>query len=98
MALLVIDGAVNGDLFKQPLIPVLHTGDIVIMDDVSIGVRETSETAGVSPWFLPPLQPRSETEIENASSKFKWLIKNSKERTVTAPWKKCGELIGSWSN
>lgn len=105
VAPLVIDGAVNGDLFlayvEQQLVRVLHPGDIVIMDNLSshkrIGVREAIETAGASLWFLPPYSPDL-NPIENAFSKFKWLIKSSKERTVAALWKKCGELIESFSN
>jgi len=51
---LVIDGAVNGDLFvayiEQHLVPTLRPGDVVVMDNLSshkrAGVRAAIEGAG----------------------------------------------------
>lgn len=51
---LVIDGAINGEIFlgwvRQHLVPTLEPGDIVVMDNLSAhkvaGVREAIATAG----------------------------------------------------
>lgn len=59
VAPLVIDGAVNGNLFvayvQQQLVPVLKTNDIVIMDNLSshkrTEVREAIESVGAELWW-----------------------------------------------
>lgn len=97
---LVIDGAVNGDLFlayvRQQLAPTLRPGDIVIMDNLSshkrAGVREAIEAAGATLLFLPPYSPDF-NPIEQAFAKFKWLLKSAALRTVDALWKTCGQLL-----
>lgn len=100
VAPLVIDGAVNGDVFvayvQQQLKPVLQPGDVVIMDNLSshkrCEVRDTIESVGAELWYLPPYSPDL-NPIELAFSKFKWLIKSAKERTVEGLWSACGKLI-----
>lgn len=100
VAPLVIDGAINGDVFvayvQQQLKPVLQPGDIVIMDNLSshkrCEVRDTIESVGAELWYLPPYSPDL-NPIELAFSKFKWLIKSAKERTVEGLWNACGKLI-----
>ena len=42
--------------------------------------------------YLPPYSPDL-NPIENAFSKFKWLLKSSAERTVTSLWNRCGDLL-----
>jgi transposase len=97
---LVIDGAVNGELFlayvRQQLVPTLQPGDVVIMDNLSshkrAGVREAIEAAGATLMFLPPYSPDL-NPIEQAFAKFKWLLKSAAERTVEALGKTCGQLL-----
>lgn len=97
---LVIDGAVNGELFlayvRQQLVPTLRSGDIVIMDNLAshkkAGICAAIESVGATVLYLPPYSPDL-NPIENAFSKFKWLLKSSAERTVTALWNRCGELL-----
>lgn len=97
---LVVDGAINGDLFlayvRQQLVPTLRPGDIVIMDNLSShkksGVREAIEAAGARLAYLPPYSPDF-NPIEQAFSKFKWLLKSVKARTVDALWRTCGLLL-----
>lgn len=97
---LVIDGAVNGDLFlayvRQQLAPTLQPGDIVIMDNLSshkrAGVREAIEAAGATLMYLPPYSPDL-NPIEQAFAKFKWLLKSAARRTVEALWNTCGQLL-----
>jgi transposase len=62
---LVIDGAINGDLFlhyvQQHLVPTLTAGDIVILDNLNAhkvaGVREAIEKAQAQLLYLPPYSP-----------------------------------------
>lgn len=97
---LVIDGAVNGEIFlayvRQQLAPTLRPGDIVIMDNLSshkkAGVRKAIEAVHARLIYLPPYSPDL-NPIENAFSKFKWLLKSAQERTVETLWKACGKLL-----
>ncbi len=97
---LVVDGAINGELFlgyvRQHLVPTLAAGDVVIMDNLSshkrVGVREAIEAAGATLLFLPPYSPDL-NPIENAFAKFKWLLKSTPQRTVDALWNACGRLL-----
>lgn len=97
---MVIDGAVNGEIFlayvQQQLVPTLQPGDVVIMDNLSshkrAGVREAIEAADARLLYLPPYSPDF-NPIEQAFAKFKWLLKSAGERTVGALWKTCGQLL-----
>lgn len=99
VAPLVVDGAINGEIFvayvKQVLVKELKPGDIVVLDNLSshkrAEAREAIETAGASMLFLPPYSPDM-NPIENAFSKIKWSLKSTKERTLDALWKACGKL------
>lgn len=101
---LVVDGAINGDVFlayvRQQLVPTLQQGDLVIMDNLSshkrVGVREAIESAGASLAYLPPYSPDF-NPIELAFSKFKWLLRSAAERTVESLWSTCGKLIDQFS-
>ncbi|MEO0822698.1 MAG: IS630 family transposase, partial [Pseudomonadota bacterium] len=72
---MVIDGPINGEIFlayvRRVLAPVLHPGDVVIMDNLgshkSAAVREAIEAAGAELRFLPPYSPDL-NPIENAFS------------------------------
>lgn len=96
---LVIDGGINGALFlkwvKQELVPTLHEGDIVVMDNLSshkvAGVQEAIAAAGARVMFLPPYSPDL-NPIETVFSKFKWIIRSMKERTIEALWTACGKV------
>ena len=96
----VLDGAMNGTIFKawveQMLAPALRPGDIVVMDNLSshrkAGVREALEAAGARLLYLPPYSPDF-NPIELAFSKFKWLLRTASTRTVEALWKTCGALL-----
>ena len=46
-------------------------------------VREAIKTMGAELWYLPPYSPDL-NPIEQAFSKFKWLIKSEDERTVSS--------------
>jgi len=99
VAPLVVDGAINGDMFvayvKQQLTKVLRPGDIVILDNLSSHKRDEArqaiEAAGAELRFLPPYSPDL-NPIEQAFSKFKWLLRSAKKRTVESLWETCGQL------
>lgn len=97
---LVVDGAINGEIFlgwvTGHLVPTLQPGDIVVMDNLSAhkvaGVREGITAAGARLIYLPPYSPDL-NPIELVFSKFKWLLKTASARTVESLWSLCGDLI-----
>ena len=96
----VLDGPVDGPSFlayvEQFLVPTLKPGDIVVMDNLgshkSKAVRRAIRNAGAKLFFLPPYSPDL-NPIEQAFSKLKTLLKKAAERTVTATWKRIGQLL-----
>ena len=101
---MVIDGAINGDLFlayvDQVLAPTLKPGDVVIMDNLRVhkiaGVRNAIAAAGATLLFIPPYSPDF-NPIELAFSKLKALLRARAIRTAEALWKALGDLCGSFS-
>jgi len=101
---LVVDGAINGELFlayvKQQLVQTLHKGDIVVLDNLSshkvAGVKEAIESAGAKVIYLPPYSPDF-NPIEMVFSKLKTLVRKAKMRTVETLWRKLGELCDVFS-
>ncbi|MBX9582687.1 MAG: IS630 family transposase, partial [Gemmataceae bacterium] len=89
VAPLVVDGAVNGPLFRayveQHLAPALRPGDVVVMDNLGshkvAGVEAAIERAGGRLLYLPPYSPDL-NPIELAFSKLKRLLRSAAERTV----------------
>ena len=101
---LVVDGAINGEVFlgyvRQHLVPTLAAGDVVIMDNLSshkrVGVREAIEAVGAEVRYLPPYSPDL-NPIELAFSKFKKLLRDGAERGVDSLWKLCGKVLDAFS-
>ncbi len=101
---LVIDGAINGELFlayvQQQLVPTLRPGDLVVMDNLAAhkraGVREAIEAVGASVVYLPPYSPDL-NPIELAFSKLKWLLRSAGESNVERLWTLCGQLLDRFS-
>lgn len=97
---LVVDGAINGEIFlayvQQHLVPTLKPGDIVIMDNLSshkvAGVQEALEAAGARVIYLPPYSPDF-NPIEQVFAKLKALLRKAHERTVSNLWDRIGELL-----
>jgi hypothetical protein len=62
---LVVDGAINGEIFlgwvRHHLVPTLQSGDVVVMDNLGVhkvaGVREAIAAAGARVFYLPPYSP-----------------------------------------
>jgi transposase len=97
---LVVDGAMNGDIFcayvEQVLAPTLVPGDSVIMDNLGshkvAGVREAIEARGASLIYLPPYSPDL-NPIEQAFAKLKALLRKIAARTVSALWDALGDIL-----
>jgi transposase len=104
IAPLVVDGAVNGELFRayveRVLVPELRRGDVVVLDNLSshtaAGVRRAIEGAGCRVLYLPPYSPDL-NPIENAFSKLKALLRRAAERTVEGLWSAIGRLLDAFS-
>jgi transposase len=85
----VIDGAVNGEIFRawveQCLAPTLRPGDIVVMDNLAAhkvtGIRAAIETTGADLLYLPPYSPDL-NPIEQLFAKVKALLRKAEARTL----------------
>ena len=101
---LIIDGAINGELFvayvEQVLLPTLKPDDIVIMDNLRVhkmaAVRKAIEAAGAKLLFIPPYSPDL-NPIELAFSKLKARLRAQAIRTVEALWEALGDLCDSFT-
>jgi transposase len=97
---LVVDCAMNGDIFRayveQVLAPTLKPGDVVILDNLGshkvAGVREAIEARGATLVYLPPYSPDL-NPIEQAFAKLKALLRKIAARTVSRLWDALGDLL-----
>ncbi|QDT63113.1 IS630 family transposase [Calycomorphotria hydatis] len=100
IAPLVVDGAINGEVFKawveQHLVRELQPGDVVIMDNLSShkvkGIREVIESADAILMYLPAYSPDL-NPIELAFSKFKKLLRDGAKRTTETLIKLCADVL-----
>lgn len=100
----VIDGPINGELFRlyieHELIPTLAKGDVVILDNLgshkSKAVRSAIRAAGAHMIFLPPYSPDL-NPIEQLFAKLKHLIRKAEPRTLEDAWRKVGDLLSAFS-
>ena len=89
---MVVDGAINGELFlayvNKILLPTLREGDIVVLDNLSshkvAGVKGAIASVGAKVVYLPPYSPDF-NPIENVFSKLKTMLRKAKLRTVRKP-------------
>jgi transposase len=97
---LVIDGALNGEIFRgyvqQHLAPQLQSGDIVLMDNLPShkvsGVFEAIRSAGAELVYLPPYSP-DRNPIEMVFSKVKNEIRKRAPRTKADCDRLCGDSL-----
>ncbi len=88
VATMTIEEATDADIFlayvEHVLTPVLPSGDVVVMDNLSShkvdGVREAIEKAGAELLYLPPYSPDL-NPIEKALAKLKQLLRSAKARS-----------------
>jgi transposase len=96
----VVDGAVNGDVFESfvefVLLPELHPGDVVIMDNLSSHkrqrTRELIESTGAKLVFLPPYSPDL-NPIEMVFSKIKQKLRTLACRTQAILWRSMQSVL-----
>jgi len=78
------DGSIFLTFIQSYLVPTLHPGDVVIMDNLSahkrVGVKEAIERAGAYLLYLPPYSPDF-SPIELAWSKIKSFLRKRAART-----------------
>ena len=88
LAYTFFQGALTGKIFlayiQNILVPTLHKGDIVVMDNLSChkvkGVADAIEAVGASVLYLPPYSPDL-NPIEMMWSKIKSLLRKWKARS-----------------
>jgi transposase len=101
---LVVDGAMNGELFvayvRQHLVRTLKPGDIVVMDNLPshkvAGVAEAIRGVGAELVYLPPYSPDL-NPIEQVFAKAKTEIRKRKPRTVADTETLCGDALDWFS-
>ena len=85
----LFDGPINGQAFlayvEQFLVPTLHPGDIVILDNLGShkgkAVRQAIRSAGAKLLFLPPYSPDL-NPIEQVFAKLKHWLRNAQARSI----------------
>lgn len=100
----VIEGALNGELFrtyvKEVLAPTLKRGDIVVMDNLPThkvaGLAELVAARGARIEYLSPYSP-DYNPIERCWSKIKTYLRKVKARTYRALLKALREAFASIS-
>lgn len=102
---LVVDGPMNGDVFRayvqQQLVTTLHPGDLVIMDNLAShkvsGVREAIEAVGAELVYLPPYSPDL-NPIEQVFAKLKSLLRSAAARAIAELENIIGELLDRFTD
>lgn len=90
---MLTDGPINADAFEafveQVLVPQVHPGDVVVMDNLGshkrFRTRELIESAGAELVFLPPYSPDL-NPIERVFAKIKHLLRSLACRTQETLW------------
>ena len=83
-----LEGAIDGEAFliyvEQVLLPTLHGGEIVVLDNLACHkhprVRQLIESVGAEVWYLPPYSPDF-SPIEPMWSKIKQILRSLAART-----------------
>lgn len=86
---MVVDGAVNADIFEafvqQVLLPQLEVGDVVVLDNLSShkrrATRQIIEASGAQLLFLPPYSPDL-NPIEQVFAKLKARLRKAAARSL----------------
>jgi transposase len=101
---MAIEGSTNREVFEayveHALAPTLHTGQVVIMDNLSAHkparVRELIESRGCELIYLPAYSPDF-NPIEEAFSKIKGMLREARARTKDALVRALGEALSAVS-
>jgi transposase len=101
----LIDGPINGATFQlyveKVLVPTLHPGDIVIMDNLGShkgkDVRQAIRAAGARLFYLPKYSPDL-NPIEQFFAKFKHWLRKAARRTVETVYQAIGPILAAVSS
>jgi transposase len=96
----LFDGPINGERFlayvEQVLVPTLHPGDVVLMDNLGShkgkAVRRAIRKASAKLIFLPKYSPDL-NPIEQVFAKLKTLLRKAAARTLEALTAAVGQLL-----
>jgi transposase len=90
------DTAAFQSYVEQALVPALHAGDVVVLDNLkphrAAGVAAAIEGAGASMLPLPPYSPDS-TPIEEMFSKVRQWLRRAEARVKAEPYDALGEAL-----
>ena len=94
----------TGEVFRkyveEILVPTLHAGDVVVLDNLAAhkveGVREAILAADAGLLYLPPYSPDL-NPIEQLFAKLKTLLRKAAARSRDALWTTIGDLLSSFS-
>ncbi len=97
---LVVDGAMNGELFaayvQQHLAPRLRSGDILVLDNLAAhkaaGVAKAVTSRDARLLYLPPYSPDF-NPIEQVFSKIKNTLRRREHRTISELERAFGESL-----
>ena len=100
----LIEGPIDGETFRtyieKVLVPTLHEGDIVIMDNLAShkgkAVRQLVRAAGAKLFFLPKYSPDL-NPIEQVFAKLKHLLRKANARTAEAICAAIREILMAFS-
>lgn len=100
----VFDGLINGACFlayvEQVLVPTLHRGDVVVLDNLGShkdqAVRQAIRRAGAKLFFLPPYSPDL-NPIEQAFAKLKHGLRQAARRSVEDTWREIGAQLARFA-
>jgi transposase len=99
-AAMVIEGSVTADVFtafvEQVVLPVLRSGDILIIDNLSAhhasAIERLLHTKGCHLLFLPAYSPDL-SPIENGFSKIKQFLRTARAQTLDALYEAIAQAI-----
>jgi transposase len=101
----LLEGPIDGESFRlyveKVLLPTLHPGDIVIMDNLGShkgkAVRQMIRTAGAKLFFLPKYSPDL-NPIEQVFAKLKHLLRKAAARTIEAVCVAAGQILQAFTS
>jgi transposase len=102
VAAMMVEGFVDGAAFlafvQEVLVPQLHPGQVVVLDNLKAhkvaGVREAIEAVGARLLYLPPYSPDF-SPIEECWSKIKAILRTKAARTLERLWQVITEAFAA---
>jgi transposase len=101
----LVEGPIDGESFRtyveKVLVPTLHEGDIVIMDNLGShkgkAVRALIRAAGAKLFFLPKYSPDL-NPIEQVFAKLKHFLRKAAARTVETICAAIGDILRTFTS